>query len=95
MEYLGQGVNLDMIFIPAGSFMMGSQKSEKGREKNENPRHAVALKIISRFTPCPRYSTNNCPSVVILFMLVFDSKPNNSFSVSNLTLSKVNFSMLG
>lgn len=43
VEYLGEGVNLDMIFIPGGSFMMGSNTSEVGRDKDENPIHLVTL----------------------------------------------------
>ena len=40
VEYLGEGVNLEMVFIPAGTFMMGGNKDEK----NENPLHSVHLK---------------------------------------------------
>lgn len=43
VEYLGEGVNLEMIFIPAGSFMMGSNNNEKGRDKDETPLHLVNL----------------------------------------------------
>jgi formylglycine-generating enzyme required for sulfatase activity len=43
VEYIGEGVNIDMIFIPSGSFMMGSNSSENGREKDENPQHLVKL----------------------------------------------------
>lgn len=38
-ENLGHGVRLELIWIPAGSFMMGS---EDGRE-NESPRHRVNI----------------------------------------------------
>ncbi|MGI0479538.1 bifunctional serine/threonine-protein kinase/formylglycine-generating enzyme family protein [Geminocystis sp. CENA526] len=43
VEYLGEGVNLDMVFIPAGSFMMGSNNNEDGRDKDESPLHLVNL----------------------------------------------------
>ncbi|BAQ65951.1 bifunctional serine/threonine-protein kinase/formylglycine-generating enzyme family protein [Geminocystis sp. NIES-3709] len=43
VEYLGEGVNLDMVFIPSGSFMMGSNNNEVGRDKDENPVHLVNL----------------------------------------------------
>jgi len=33
----------DMIVIPAGSFMMGSPPSEKGRYTNEGPQHQVTI----------------------------------------------------
>ena len=44
VEYLGEEVNLEMVFIPAGTFMMGGHKNEAGKEKNENPPHHVHLK---------------------------------------------------
>ena len=44
VEYLGDGVNLDMVFIPEGTFMMGGNKNEQERDKSENPQHRVNLK---------------------------------------------------
>ncbi len=41
-EDLGQGINLEMVLIPAGKFMMGSPQSEKGRRDNEK-QHEVTL----------------------------------------------------
>lgn len=43
VEYLGQGVNLEMVFVPSGSFLMGSNSSEPHREKDESPQHKVNL----------------------------------------------------
>jgi len=43
VEYLGQGVNLEMVFIPSGDFMMGSSSTEKYREKDESPQHKVNI----------------------------------------------------
>ena len=43
VEYLGEGINLDMNFIPAGTFMMGSSNNELKRAKDENPQHRVKL----------------------------------------------------
>ncbi|NEQ70975.1 MAG: formylglycine-generating enzyme family protein [Symploca sp. SIO2D2] len=42
-EDLGQGVNLEMVVIPAGSFWMGSPDTEESRHKNESPRHKVTV----------------------------------------------------
>ncbi|NEO46514.1 MAG: formylglycine-generating enzyme family protein, partial [Moorea sp. SIO4A3] len=42
-EYLGNGVNLEMVYIPAGSFVMGSPESEKGSDGNERPQHQVRV----------------------------------------------------
>jgi len=37
------GVKIDMVPIPSGSFRMGSRKSERGRSKDEGPRHKVKI----------------------------------------------------
>ena len=39
IEILGNGINLEMIYIPGGTFMMGSSEAE-GRD-NEKPQHQV------------------------------------------------------
>ena len=39
---LGKGINLEMVLIPAGKFMMGSPASENGRDNNET-QHEVTL----------------------------------------------------
>lgn len=40
-EDLGNGVTLEMISIPGGSFKMGSPSAEKSRNSNESPQHDV------------------------------------------------------
>ncbi|WP_306459799.1 formylglycine-generating enzyme family protein [Dolichospermum heterosporum] len=40
-EDLGNNITLEMVEIPAGSFMMGSPASEKGRSQDESPQHQV------------------------------------------------------
>ncbi|BAY79863.1 hypothetical protein NIES25_63510 (plasmid) [Nostoc linckia NIES-25] len=40
-EDLGNGITLDMVEIPGGSFNMGSPLAENGRTKNEEPQHVV------------------------------------------------------
>ncbi len=40
---LPKGVTMKLIRIPAGSFMMGSEKSEKGRRADEGPQHKVTI----------------------------------------------------
>jgi len=42
-EDLGKGVTLEMVYIPEGSFLMGSPKTEKGRDSDEGPQHQVML----------------------------------------------------
>jgi eukaryotic-like serine/threonine-protein kinase len=43
-ENLGSGINLAMVKIPAGSFIMGSPQSEGESEPNERPQHRVKIK---------------------------------------------------
>ncbi|MGB3519806.1 MAG: formylglycine-generating enzyme family protein [Elainellaceae cyanobacterium] len=42
-EQLASGVDLDMILIPGGSFMMGSPDGEPERQGNEGPQHGVTV----------------------------------------------------
>jgi eukaryotic-like serine/threonine-protein kinase len=42
-EDLGNGVELRMVKIPGGKFMMGSPASEKGRGNDESPQHQVNI----------------------------------------------------
>ncbi|NET31347.1 MAG: formylglycine-generating enzyme family protein [Cyanothece sp. SIO1E1] len=42
-EDLGNGVGLDMVLIPGGSFEMGSPEDEEGRHKSESPQHSVTV----------------------------------------------------
>jgi eukaryotic-like serine/threonine-protein kinase len=43
-ENLNNTVNLTMVKIPAGSFIMGSPQSEGESEENERPQHRVKIK---------------------------------------------------
>jgi len=40
---LGNGVRMKVVLIPAGSFIMGSPKSEANREDDEGPQHKVTI----------------------------------------------------
>jgi eukaryotic-like serine/threonine-protein kinase len=42
-EDLGNGVNLEMVSIPGGSFLMGSPDNEEGHSKRESPQHRVSI----------------------------------------------------
>ena len=47
IEDLGNGIQLEMVMIPNGTFMMGSPKTketEKGSRDNERPDHQVTIK---------------------------------------------------
>ncbi|NEP57626.1 MAG: formylglycine-generating enzyme family protein [Symploca sp. SIO2G7] len=43
-EDLGNGINLDMVAIPGGTFFMGSPETEEGHSNDESPQHEVTLK---------------------------------------------------
>ena len=47
LEDLGGGIELDMIEVPGGTFLMGSLEDEPEREENEGPQHEVT---VSTFT---------------------------------------------
>ncbi|MGL5940639.1 MAG: SAV_2336 N-terminal domain-related protein [Waterburya sp.] len=42
-ENLGNNINLDMVYIPGGKFVMGAPESEKGSSYSERPRHIVTI----------------------------------------------------
>jgi len=42
-ENLGNGVTLDMVAIPGGTFLMGSPNSEAEREDDESPQNSVTI----------------------------------------------------
>ena len=42
-DNLGNGITIDMISIPGGSFVMGSPNTEAGRENDEGPQHNVTV----------------------------------------------------
>ncbi|MBC1212940.1 formylglycine-generating enzyme family protein [Trichormus variabilis ARAD] len=44
VEYLNNGVELEMVSIPGGSFTMGASKDESGTIEDERPQHLVTLK---------------------------------------------------
>jgi len=46
-ETLAGGIKLDMVTLPAGSFMMGSPASDPDAKSDEKPQHQVKLKSFS------------------------------------------------
>ncbi|BCL39223.1 caspase, EACC1-associated type [Nostoc sp. MS1] len=42
-EDLGNGVTLQMVAIPGGTFLMGSPENEEGRSDDESPQHKVTI----------------------------------------------------
>jgi TIR domain len=45
VEPLGDGVVLEMVCIPGGSFLMGSPREEEGRSESESPQHRVRSRL--------------------------------------------------
>ncbi len=45
VEPLSQKVGIEMVLIPAGSFLMGSPKDEPGHSKSEEPQHEVTVSV--------------------------------------------------
>ena len=43
IEDLGNGIKLQMVYIPGGTFTMGSPESEEGRYDDEGPQHDVTV----------------------------------------------------
>ncbi|MEM7578404.1 MAG: SUMF1/EgtB/PvdO family nonheme iron enzyme [Cyanobacteria bacterium P01_A01_bin.80] len=43
IESLGNGIELEMVNIPGGSFLMGSPEGEKDSRSNEKPQHEVRM----------------------------------------------------
>jgi formylglycine-generating enzyme required for sulfatase activity len=43
LEYLGKSVALSMVYIPGGTFMMGSPATDKGRYNWQSPQHQVTV----------------------------------------------------
>ena len=43
VEHLGNGIGLEMVLIPGGSFMMGSPEDEIGHSELESPQHLVTI----------------------------------------------------
>jgi formylglycine-generating enzyme required for sulfatase activity len=44
IEALGNGINLEMVKIPAGHFIMGAPETERGSGDSERPQHRVNVK---------------------------------------------------
>lgn len=51
-EDLGNGVTLDMVYIPGGTFLMGSPESEPEHPGDERPQHQVTIQpfFMGKFT---------------------------------------------
>jgi formylglycine-generating enzyme required for sulfatase activity len=42
-QEITKGVSIDMVYIPGGTFKMGSPETEEGHQSNESPQHSVTV----------------------------------------------------
>jgi formylglycine-generating enzyme required for sulfatase activity len=79
---VGNGVKLELVLIPAGSFDMGSPDSEKRRDSDEGPVHKVRI-------PKPFY-IGKCEVTQEQYLAAMGSKPSK-FSGQNLPVETVSW----
>ena len=66
-EDLGNGVVLDMVYIPGGTFMMGSPETERGRRERESPQHQVTV---------PAFYAGKYPIIQAQYQTVMGNHPS-------------------
>ncbi|NEO19890.1 MULTISPECIES: formylglycine-generating enzyme family protein [unclassified Moorena] len=76
-EDLGNGVDLEMVAIPEGSFIMGSPETEEGHRDSESPQHQVAVK--SFFMGKYPVTQAQWQAVAALTQVNRELKPNPSY----------------
>ncbi|NET58298.1 MAG: SUMF1/EgtB/PvdO family nonheme iron enzyme [Symploca sp. SIO2E6] len=89
-EDLGDGVMLEMVAIPGGSFEMGSPATEKQRDGDEGPQHSVTIKpfYLGKFT----VTQAQWRTVAALDKVSRDLNPDPSrFKGDNLPVEKVSW----
>ena len=67
-EELGKGVGLEMVYIPGGTFMMGSPETAKERNENESPQHQVTV---------PAFYAGKYPITQAQWQAVMGNNPSN------------------
>jgi len=66
-EDLGNGVVLEIVYIPGGTFMMGSPETEAGRYKSEIPQHQVKV---------PTFYAGKYPITQAQYQVVMGNNPS-------------------
>jgi len=89
VEDLGDGVNLAMVLIPGGTFIMGAPSSEKGSDDNERPQHRVTVEpfLMGKYPVTPK----QWRQVASFPKLGRDLDPDPSKERSNLPVEKVSW----
>ncbi|MFN6513882.1 MAG: SUMF1/EgtB/PvdO family nonheme iron enzyme [Nostoc sp. CreGUA01] len=67
IEDLGNGVTLEMVSIPGGTFMMGSPPAEEGRRDDEAPQHQVTV---------PRFFMGKYEITQVQYQAIMGSNPS-------------------
>jgi eukaryotic-like serine/threonine-protein kinase len=81
IEDLGGGVKLEMVYIPAGSFMMGSPSGEKEEQNNEKPPHLVNV---------PAFYMGKYPVTQSQYLVVMGKNPSH-FQGGNLPVENISW----
>jgi formylglycine-generating enzyme required for sulfatase activity len=81
IEDLGNGIKLEMVYIPGGTFVMGSPNTEAKRRDNEGPQHKVTLK--------PFYMSKY-PITQEQYQVIMGDNPSH-FKGKNLPVEKVSW----
>ncbi len=89
-EDLGNGVTLEMVSIPGGTFLMGSPETEKERDSDETPQHSVTVKpfYMGKFT----VTQSQWRAVAALSQINISLKPDPSkFKGDNLPVEQISW----
>jgi eukaryotic-like serine/threonine-protein kinase len=80
-EDLGNGVKLEMVCIPGGSFTMGSPDMEDGHQPNESPQHLVMV---------PAFCMGKYPVTQNQYLAIMGKNPSN-FQGGDLPVERVSW----
>ena len=68
VEEVGNGVQLEMVYIPGGTFLMGASQHEKERQDSEGPQHSVTL---------PSFYMSRYPVTQTQWKAIMGNNPSN------------------
>ncbi|MDE5070301.1 MAG: bifunctional serine/threonine-protein kinase/formylglycine-generating enzyme family protein [Trichodesmium sp. St16_bin4-tuft] len=81
IQDLGRGIKLEMVYIPGGSFLMGSPENEADRRNSEGPQHQVTL---------PPFYMSKYPITQNQYQAIMGKNPSK-FKGANRPVEKVNW----
>ncbi|MEG4577767.1 formylglycine-generating enzyme family protein [Microcoleus sp. N3A4] len=83
-EDLGKRVVLEMVYIPGGTFMMGSPATEEDRRDNESPQHQVTV---------PAFYAGKYPITQAQWQAVMGYNPSHHFKGEKRPVESVSWDM--